>query len=222
MEDNARDSQAENKVTKALDWAYSKAIDKIPGLDSAQMLADEYLKTEGSLVERANRLIRWQNSKAGTSGFLTGLGGVITMPVTIPANVASVMYLQLRMIAAIAIMGGHDVRSDRVKALAYACLAGNGAVDIFKDAGLIVGTKLATNAIKSISGKTIVAINQRVGFRLITKFGTTGAVNLTKFVPLLGGIVSGVFDAVTTNVIGNIARNTFISGDFDEITFPTK
>lgn len=148
--------------------------------------------------------------KAGTSGFLTGLGGILTMPVAIPANLASVMYVQIRMIAAIAHMGGHDLKNDKVKSLVYACLAGNAAKDILKDIGIVVGTKLTTQAIKNISGKTIVAINQKVGFRLLTKFGEKGVVNMGKAVPVVGGIIGGTFDSVATNIIGSIARDTFI------------
>lgn len=159
----------------------------------------------------ANSLIRWQNTKAGTSGFLTGLGGIITMPVTIPANIASVMYVQIRMIAAIAHIGGHDIKDDRVKTLVYACLTGNAAKDIIKDAGIVIGTKITTNAIKSISGKTLIEINKKVGFRLFTKFGEKGVINLGKAVPLVGGIIGGSMDSIATNTIGNIARGTFIT-----------
>lgn len=38
-----------------------------------------------------------------TQGVLTGLGGLITWLVAIPANVGSVMYVQIRMIALLAI-----------------------------------------------------------------------------------------------------------------------
>lgn len=198
------------KVMQALDWAYDKAVNGVPGLDSAGEMADEYLAGNGTLEEKINSLIRWQNTKAGTSGFITGLGGILTMPVTIPANIASVMYVQIRMIAAIAKMCGQDLRSDRVRTLVYACLAGEAAKDILKDAGILVGTKLAMSAIKNISTKTITTINQRVGFRLLTKFGEKGVVNLVKIVPFVGGVVGGTVDAVTTNLIGNFARNTFI------------
>ena len=134
----------------------------------------------------------------------------MAMPLTIPANIASVMYVQIRMIAAIAHMGGFNIRDDRVKTLVLACLAGDAIVDLLKDTGLIVGTKFATNAIAGISGKTLTIINQKVGFRLVTKFGEKGAVNLGKMVPFLGGIIGGTVDAVATNIIGNVARNTFI------------
>lgn len=201
---------SESKVMQALDWAYEKAVNGVPGLDSASELAESYMKNGGSLTEQSNSLIRWQNTKAGTSGFLTGLGGIITMPVTIPANITSVLYVQIRMIAAIAYIGGHDLNDDRVKSLVYACLAGNAAKDILKDIGIVVGTKLTTNAIKNISGKTIVAINQKVGFRLLTKFGEKGVVNLGKAVPLVGGIIGATFDSIGTNAVGNVARDTFI------------
>lgn len=202
---------SESKIMQALDWAYDKAINGVAGLDSASELAESYMQKDCSFIDKANSLIRWQNTKAGTSGFLTGLGGIITMPVTLPTNITSVMYVQIRMIAAIAHIGGHDVRDDRVKSLVYACLAGNAAKDILKDIGIVVGTKLTTSAIKNISGKTIIAINQKVGFRLLTKFGEKGVVNLGKAVPLIGGLIGGTVDSATTNTIGNIARDTFIA-----------
>ena len=188
---------SESKIMKVLDWSYDKAVNGVPGLDSASEMAVDYMKNDDSSIDQANSLIRWQNTKAGTSGFLTGLGGIITMPVMIPANISSVMYVQIRMIASIAHMGGHDLKDDRVKSLVYACLTGNAAKEILKDIGIVIGTKLTTSVIKNISGKTIVAINQKVGFRLLTKFGEKGALNLGKAVPLVGGIIGATFDSVT-------------------------
>jgi hypothetical protein len=48
------------------------------------MDAESYLKEmnqEDTLKDCANSLIRWQNAKSATSGFVTGLGGLITMPI---------------------------------------------------------------------------------------------------------------------------------------------
>lgn len=201
----------EGAIMRALDFAYDKALNGVVGMDSASALAESYMKSSRPRIDQANSLIRWQNTKAGTSGFLAGLGGVIVMPVTIPANLASVMYVQVRMIAAIAHLGGHDLKDDRVKTLVYTCLTGNAAKDILKDIGIVVGKKLTTSAIRNISGKTVTAINQRVGFRLLTKFGEKGAINLGKAVPLVGGLVGATFDSVTTNIVGNVARDFFIT-----------
>lgn len=201
----------QSKMMDLLNWSYEKAVNGVAGLDSAYDLANDYMKTNDSLYNQANSLIRWQNTKAGTSGFLTGLGGIITLPIAIPANVASVMYVQIRMIAAIAHMGGHNLNDDRVRSLVFVCLTGNAAKDILKDIGIVVGKKIAQNSIKNISGKTITAINQKVGFRLLTKFGEKGVINLGKAIPLLGGVIGASFDSVTTNTVGNIARDTFIT-----------
>jgi len=199
----------QESIKDALDWAYEKSINGVAGLDSAVELAEGYKDNKDPAYEQANSLIRWQNTKAATSGFVTGLGGIITLPVAIPANIASVLFVQVRMIAAIAHLGGYDVKNDKVKTLVYACLVANSAKDILKDVGVAVGNKLALNAVKAISGKTLIEINKRVGFKLFTKFGEKGIINLGKAVPLLGGLIGGSFDAYTTNTIGNVARDTF-------------
>lgn len=200
----------ESTMSKALEFAYNKAVNGVKGLDSAEDLAKDYMKTDEPLEVQVNNLIKWQNAKAGTSGFVTGLGGIITMPVTLPANITSVLFVQIRMISAIAHMGGYDLKDDKVKTFVYACLVGTSANEIVKKAGIEIGKKLTINAIRNISGKVITQINQKIGFRLITKFGEKGIINLGKAVPLLGGLIGGAVDTVSTNTIGNTARDMFI------------
>ncbi|EFC5414343.1 EcsC family protein [Escherichia coli] len=209
---DAKNMLTESKLIKFLDYAYDKSVEGIgvPGIDTAHSLAESYLKTKGTLKEQINCLIRWQNTKSATSGFLTGLGGVMILPVVIPVNISGILFLQVRMVVSIAIMCGQDIRDDRVRTIVYTCLVGNAAKDILKEAGIQIGQKLTTSAIKSISKEIIVKINKAVGFRLMTKTGSTGVINLSKFVPVVGGIVGGGFDAITTNIIGNYARDIFL------------
>ncbi len=200
----------ESKMHQILEFAYDKAINGVPGLDSAIELAESYKEKGKTPYEQCNKLIRWQNAKAATSGFLTGLPGLLMMPATLPANITSVLYIQIRMIAAIAHIAGHDIKDDKVKTMVYVCLVGNGASEIIKNTGIEIGKRMATNAVKNISGKTITQINQKVGFRLITKFGEKGAINLGKAIPFIGGVIGGTFDAVSTNIVGNTARDLFV------------
>jgi uncharacterized protein (DUF697 family) len=206
----------QEKIIEALQWTYDKAVNGVMGTDSAEEMAAEYSMQDGTLVEKVDSLIRWQNTKAGAAGFVTGLGGFATMPVTIPANLASVLYVQIRMIAAIAKMGGHDLKNDKIRTLVLACLAGDGTMEILRDVGIQAGKKAAQIAINKISGAVITKINQAVGFRLVTKAGSTGVVNLTKMVPFLGGVIGAAFDATVTNMIGNAARDIFITGKIVE------
>lgn len=197
-------------VMKAMDWAYDKAVNGVKGLDSAEEMAADFMKGEGSLKDKANRLIRWQNAKAGTSGFIAGLGGILTLPITLPANITCVLYVQIRMIAAIAKMGGFDLKDDRVKSLVYTCLVASSVKDVIKNTSLAIGQKIAVNALKKVPGEILIKINQQVGFRLLTKFGEKGIINLVKAVPVLGGVIGASFDSISTNIIGNVARDTFI------------
>ncbi|MBF8984678.1 EcsC family protein [Lutibacter sp. B2] len=195
-----------------LDKAYEAAVNGLPGISSAIELGDEYLVNNNyNKVKAVDSLINWQIAKCGTSGFLSGLGGLITLPVAIPANITSVIYVQIRMIAAIAHISGQDIKDDKVKSLVYMCLCGNAAKDIAKIAGIQLGKKLTANMIKKISGATLTKINQKVGFKLITKFGEKGIVNLGKMIPLVGGIVGAGFDVASTSIIANVAKTTFIT-----------
>lgn len=66
----------EQAISKALDWAYEKAVTGgIPGTSDAYELAEEFLQKKGDLNDQISSLIRWQNTKSATSGFLTGLVG---------------------------------------------------------------------------------------------------------------------------------------------------
>jgi hypothetical protein len=146
---------------------------------------------------------------AGAAGFMTNVGGLITVPVAIPANLASVLLIQLRMIAAIAHLRGYSVSDGRVRTLAFLCLAGSGVANVLQEFGVNLGTRLTTRMIMQISGTTLTKINEAVGFRLVTKAGTTGLVNLTKVVPFIGGLVGGGFDAFVTRGIGAVAKEVF-------------
>jgi hypothetical protein len=200
----------QEKTMQALEWVYEKAISDVAGLDSAQHLADDYLRKGGTLEEKINALIRWQSSMSGASGFITGLGGLLTIPASIPANVISVMFIQIRMIAAIATMCGHDVKEESVKTSVLLSLMGDAAVDLVKDFGISAAADVAISAITNIPGKSLTAINRVVGFNLLAKTGQTGLINLGKTVPILGGVISGATDAFTTYTIGNFARDKFL------------
>ena len=210
------DAEKQSFMMELLDKAYNVAVSGgVPGTDSALELAEDYLKDHGSPLEAAEALVRWQNVKAGTSGFVSGLGGLITIPVAVPANITSVIYVQIRMVAAIAKIGGYDLHDDRVKTLVFVCLAGNSAKDILKTAGISVATAAAKGLIKQIPKTLVGQINKMVGFRLVTKFGTKGVVNLGKAVPLIGGVLGATMDAAATNAIGNVAMRTFIEAGYD-------
>lgn len=204
-------------VMKLLDTCYDKSLNGIPKVSSSvEEFAEDYLKKYDTKEEACKAMIRNQIAKCTTSGFLTGFGGVITMPVTIPANVGSVLYVQMRMIAGIAYMAGYELNCDQTQTFVYACLAGVCVNKIVKAACIKFGVKFATSMIKKIPGKVVIKINQKVGFRFVTKFGTKGIVNLGKLVPGVGAVIGGGLDFAETKTISKRAYKWFMEGDFSK------
>ncbi|MCL2577263.1 MAG: EcsC family protein [Defluviitaleaceae bacterium] len=196
-----------------LDILYDKALSGVPFVsESVDDLAKNYMEKYPNHKKAVNKLIENQIIKCGTSGFITGLGGMITLPIAIPANLTSVLYVQLRMIACIAYIGGHKPTDDEVKTLAYACLSGVACADILKRSGIKVGEKITTNFIKKIPGAVLIEINKKFGFRFITKFGQKGVVNLWRVVPVIGGVIGGGMDIVSTQLTARNAKRVFIRG----------
>lgn len=200
----------ESSMMNVLDWCYDKALNGLPKMETAQELAEKYLRKNISVNDAIDEFVNWQTVKCTTSGFLTGLGGLITLPVALPANISSVLYVQIRMIAAIAHMRGYDLKDDQVRTFVYVALTGQAATDILKQAGIKIGTKMSTNLIKKIPFSIIKQINKAVGFRLVTKFGQKGVINLGKCIPVVGGVIGGGMDLFSTRTIAKTAKKVFV------------
>ena len=206
---------AQEDVMKILDSCYEKCLNGIPKVSpSVEEMANDYLKKYKTKEEACKAMIRNQITKCATSGFITGFGGFITMPVTLPANITSVIYVQMRMIACTSYMAGFDLDSDQTQTLVYACLAGVAVNNVIKQAGIKFGVKFANGLIKKIPGKVLIKINQKVGFRFATKFGTKGIINLGKLIPGVGAVIGGGLDLVETKIIAERSYKWFFEHDF--------
>ncbi len=162
-------------------------------------------------IEKAiRRLVLESVEAAGVNGFVTGLGGFIAMPVTIPANIAGALVINARLAAAIAYLRGYDPSDPHVRTMVTLVAVGSNAQQIAKTIGIKAGEKIAMNALKKLPVAVIRQINKKVGFMLVAKYGTKRSlVTLAKGVPLVGGVVGGGVDATVTSVIGRTARVMF-------------
>ena len=206
---------SQEDIMKLLDGCYEKCLNGIPYVSpKVEELADDYCKKAKNKEEACKAMINNQIIKCTTSGFITGFGGFITMPVTIPANVGSVLYVQMRMIACTAYLAGFDLNSDQTQTFVYACLASVAVDEILKQTGIKFGVKFTTKMVEKIPGKVLTKINQKVGFRFLTKFGTKGLVNIGKAIPFVGAVIGGGLDLAETRIIGNRAYKWFFQHDF--------
>ena len=200
-----------------LDQIYAVTLNGVPKVSKpVSEFADEYLEKYKDSKLASKKLVNNQILKCTTSGFLTGLGGAITLPFALPANITSVLYVQMRMIAAVAYLNGYDLNGDETHSFVYACLVGVSLNNVVKQTSIVFGVKVCNTLVKKLPGKVLTKINQKVGFRLFTKFGTKGLVNLGKLVPVVGGVIGGTLDFAETKVIANRAIKWFVENDFSE------
>jgi hypothetical protein len=157
-----------------------------------------------------NRIILESVGASATQGFVTGLGGLVTLPLTLPANVAGSLILNARMVGAIAYLRGYDLDDPHTHAMIMLTVAGSSAQAVLSELGVTVGKQAAKKAIAAVPVKVIHKINQKAGFHLVAKYGTKrAAVTLAKAVPGIGGLVGGGVDAAATRAIGQAAKKVF-------------
>lgn len=215
MSEEKKKLLSQEDIMKLLDSCYEKCLNGVPYVSpTVEEFAKDYLDKHPTKELACKAMIKNQIIKCTTSGFLTGFGGIVTMPVTLPANIGSVLYVQMRMIACTAYMAGFELNSDQTQTFVYACLAGVAVNELVKQASIKFGVKFATGLIKKIPGKVLTKINQKVGFRFITKFGTKGIVNMGKLIPGVGAVVGGSLDLVETKAIGDRAYKWFFEENF--------
>jgi hypothetical protein len=118
--------------------------------------------------------------------------------------------MEMRMIASIAILRGYDVKDDEVKALVYLCLAGNTIGDVIKNAGIKGAQKFTVKKLLPLLTREVIKkINQAVGFKLLTRSGSKGLINVGKAVPIIGGIVGGCWNYAEVAIYAKVAKKMF-------------
>jgi hypothetical protein len=202
---------APSHLARALDWAYERSIEGLPGLGSAHALAAACVVADDDPEARVERLIRQQLARAGAIGFLAGAAGTISLPVAVPANVAALLFVQIRLVAAIAALGGHDLGDPRVRRLVYLCLTADAAPALLTDAGVVVGQRLTRESLAAVPGRMLAAIDRRVARRLAAAQPTGDTRRRgRRLLPLVGGLVGAATDALATRRVAQAARAVFM------------
>jgi len=199
----------DNAIEKFVDKILAAGVAGIGPLDGARAIAEQHLAQHGDVDRAIDRLISTHTRLVAASGFATGLGGVFALPVTIPTDVVVFYGLSARCVAAVAHLRGYDVDSHEVRSVVLLSLLGAGGAGIAAEFGAQLGTKAAMAALKKLPGKALIEINKKVGFRLFTKFGTKGLVNLGKMVPLAGAGVGAGVNIAAMRSAGKYAKSNF-------------
>lgn len=184
-------------------------IDGIGPLDPAAEVVQAARREHDSVEAAINAVVRSHLKLAAAGGFATGVGGLITMPIALPANVVGFYALAARMAASIADLRGYDPDVDDTRTALMLTLLGADADDILSRAGVVGGGTMGSIALSRVPQAAAMVINKGVGFRVATRLGSRTMARLGRAVPLAGGVIGAGLDAFLMRRIANSVREEF-------------
>lgn len=208
----ARDSTPDDgAIARLVDMLMDTGLDGRGPLGSAGQLADKALADAGGDREQAiDKLARSTAVKGGVGGFITGLGGFVTMPISIPVNVAEFYVQAVRMVGAIATLRGYDLSDERIRTAVMLTLVGSKSDEVLKKAGLTTASgRVTTLALRNFPPAALMVVNKAVGFRLMRGVSEKVLTKLGRGIPVAGGVVGAGIDAWMMRKIAEHARKEF-------------
>ncbi|KQV78013.1 hypothetical protein ASC64_00285 [Nocardioides sp. Root122] len=180
-------------------------------LDPVSEVAERALARTGGDREKAiAALARRSTLTGGVGGFVTGIGGFVTMPVSLPVNVAEFYLQAVRMVGGIATLRGYDVSDPRVRTAVLLTLVGSDAEEVLQKAGMTSVSGRATSyALKGLPPAALMVVNKAVGFRLMRGVSEKLLARLGRGVPVAGGLVGGGIDGFMMKKIADHAMKEF-------------
>ncbi|MDN6020653.1 MAG: EcsC family protein [Acidipropionibacterium jensenii] len=189
------------------------AIDGAPNLPGARRAASKTLsRKEGDVEASIKYLVGEHIALAGAQGFVSNLGGFITMAVAVPANISGVAIVQARMVASIAHLRGYDLDDQRVRSAVMACLLARSEVDqLVKNGdlpsspmGIATAPVVDPDLEKTVAVRILsVLVGQSAGKQIPQIIG--------RRIPVIGGGIGATTDSVTTWNVARYARTQFPS-----------
>ena len=189
-----------------------RAIRGVGPLDGAAAMGRKHLDTaKGDVDEAIKAVIEKHVRLAGAQGFVTNIGGLVTMTVTVPTNIAGLALIQCRMVAAIAHLRGYDLDDQRTRNAILASMLGEERMLALIKKKKLPGTPMAL-ATAPVHDQHLDAIMaNEVAAELVTKVaGKRIATTVGRRVPVVGGLVGAGTDGFSTWQIGRYVDREFL------------
>lgn len=203
---------APDVTARAVLEALARAIEGVGPLPPAARAAEKQLDEQRGDPEKAVGEVIDNNVRlAGAQGFLTNLGGLVTAPVMLPANVSGLAVIQCRMIAGIAHLRGHDLDDPRVRNAILASLLGEDQVNPMIKRKKLPGPPMALATAPVHDPELATFLAGEVASFLISKVvGRRVVVTASRRMPVFGGIVGAGADGYSTWRAGRYAEREFL------------
>ncbi|MEM7584469.1 MAG: hypothetical protein AAF560_13860 [Acidobacteriota bacterium] len=160
-------------------WRAKKLVENAvkPDLPGLEKLVEQTRSKHPELDRDAlaKRLIQRQANRAGLVGFVTGVGGLPTLPIAVPIDIAATIKLQSNLVHMLRINHGD-----------------HGGAEEMSEASLWMITT---------GGQEIVAASGAMVRKLVVGFLSK---SLLKFLPLIGGVVGFALNWVSTQTLGRL------------------
>jgi hypothetical protein len=197
-------------VARLVQVLLDAGIDGLGPLKSARELADLAQRVTRTHEGAVKKVVRSHVVKGGVGGFVTGVGGFVTMPVALPANVVEFYVGATRMVAAIATLRGYDLDDPQVRSAVLLTLVGSEADEVLAKAGLTGASGKVVGLVgQQLPPAALLMLNKAIGFRLLRSVGEKAFARLGRAVPLAGGVVGGGIDVWMMKRIADHAVNEF-------------
>lgn len=180
-------------------------------LSSARELADKALAKHGGDRESAiGAVARSTTLTGGLGGFVTGIGGFLTMPVSLPVNVAEFYIQAVRMVGSIATLRGYDIDEPRIRTAVLLTLVGSDSDAVLKKAGMTTASgRITSYALTGLPPGALMIVNKAVGFRLMRGVSEKVLSRFGRGIPVAGGLVGGGIDMFMMKKIADHAMKEF-------------
>ncbi|HEX2176075.1 MAG TPA: EcsC family protein [Nocardioidaceae bacterium] len=188
------------------------AIDGFGKYPGAAAAGDKRLRENGGDVQKAiHDVIESHVRMAGVQGFLTNLGGVVTLAVTIPANVTGLAVLQCHAVATIAHLRGYDLEDPRVRNAVLACMLGEETVNQLVKSKRLPSSPMGIATAPAHDPELNQRIAVEVTQELVAKVsGKRMATAVGRRVPVVGGGIGAASDGFSTWRVGRYADRALL------------
>lgn len=209
--DEAEDPTGDDHaITRLIQQVLALGIEGRGPFASAVAVADKARARQGSTEAAIDAVVGTHLRGGAAGGFVTSLGGFVTMIAAVPANVLEFYVQATRMVAGIAHLRGYDVHDPRIRTAVLLTLVGSNSANILAKAGISLGGgTLSQLATRSLPKAAAMVLEKAIGFRILRGVGERAFSRLGKAIPLAGGVIGAGIDWAMMRGIAEQARHEF-------------
>lgn len=161
-------------LERTLDWAYETAVQGVEGQESAAQLAESHHRVVQTSFEMADEIAEWQVERTTVPKYFDVLATQLDVPEDLPQPLTTYLFLQLRILAAIAYGGGRDELKDPlVHALVLSTLLKDSQAEALAAGDLPADFVATRSALRKVPAEAAAPI-RNASLKLIAKDLTAG------------------------------------------------